>query len=123
MNSDFLVSSDSMDSSDDPSNEGVLLAENQLEDACPPKESLPPKDGGQIRLPNLLDWGFDQDPLPADLDALCPDAEYTIPLCCSGKFDGRTAGLCIPCMSSALFYFCCSLVQFKFRRVNDKNAD
>lgn len=92
-----------MDSSYGPSDLGVLVADNQLEDACPPKESSPLKDGIQLKLPNLLDSGFDKDISPAEVAALCPDADYNMPLCCSGTFDGKNAGLCVQCMFVAIF--------------------
>ena len=100
----------------------MLIADNQLEDACPPKDSPPPKAGSQLKLPNLLDWGLDQKPSSANLDALCPDAEYNIPLCCSGSFDGSTAGLCVACMFVFVSYFHCSLGQSEVKSHN-KDAD
>ena len=111
-----------MDPSYDPTDTDGLIADNQLEDACPPKDSLPPKDGSQLMIPNLLDGGLDQNSSPVDLGALCPDADYKIPLCCSGSFNGRTAGLCVECMFAVMSNIICSPAQSRTQSEN-KNAD
>lgn len=120
--SDFLGPSEPVDPSYDPTDTSGLIADNQLEDACLPKDSLPPKDGSQLKIPNLLDWGLDQKSSPVDLGALCPDAEYKIPLCCSGSFNGRSAGLCVECMFAITSNFNCSPAQSRVKSENT-NAD
>ena len=98
MNSDWSDSPKPIDSLYYPSNLGSIVAENVLEDACPPKESTPRKDDARLKLPSLLDSDLDRNPSPFNLNTLCPDAAHSTPLCCSGSFDGKNVGLCVPCM-------------------------
>lgn len=98
MNSDLSVSPKPIDSYYYPSNLGSIVAENVLEDACPPKESTPRKDDARLKLPSLLDSDLDRNPSPLNFVTLCPDAAHPTPLCCSGSFDGKNVGLCVPCM-------------------------
>jgi hypothetical protein len=86
------------ESSYDPSDLGVLIADSRLDDTCPPTESLPRKDETLLKLPTLLDLDSDLDFSSPNEKTLCPDAEYRMPLCCSGVFDGKNAGLCVQCM-------------------------
>lgn len=95
---DTFTPSKSFDYSDGASNLDVAIADNRLGDACRPKDPVEQKKDPALNLSIPQDLLFDLDLPPSDPGFLCPDTDYKMPLCCSGVFDGKNAGLCVPCM-------------------------